>query len=281
MSRQPLTDDFAIRSAGTAIAPHLVDTHEMLIELDEELEKRLRVYPGHIERSMMKREDAEHHIGVWRAIIADHHRHEAARARRDGHGYTIDPAPYTFDWEARVRELRRELATRRNAYPKWIASPANPLTADVAARKLARLDAVHWRYWMHLFAFDEHGDRFDLTRLAHVAEREMLNRAPAWRSASAEGGIPAAIAARWRNHWQVIVTLLRGLRDGTPPWDLVRAVDMPKLAQTAWAVVDQYITAGVSADPLANARVGQLEPLFRWLDMMARQHSPYLKRKAT
>jgi hypothetical protein len=272
MTRQPLTDDFAMRSAGTSAPPHLVDRHDMLLELEDELDKRLRVYPAHVERAMMKREDAEYHVGVWRAIIADHHRYEAAQARRDGHGYTIDPAPYTYDWEARVRELRRELATRRNAYPKWIASPANPLTAEVAARKLTRLDAVHWRYWMQLFAFDQHGDTMDLTRLAHAAEREMLNRAAAWRSASAAGGVPAAISARWRNHWQVIVMLLREVRDGAPVWQFVRGDDLARLAATAWGVVDSHITAGLRGDPVANARVGQLEPLFCWLDRLAHQH---------
>ncbi len=276
MTRQPLTDDFAMRSLGTTAAPHLVDTRDMLIELEEELDKRVRVYPGHVERQLMKREDAEHHIAVWRAIIADFHRAEAAAARRAGHGYAFDPAPYTHDWEARMRELRRELATRRNAYPKWIASPANPLTAEAAARKLTRLDAVHWRYWMRLFAFDERDDAIDLTRLAHAAEREMLNRAPAWREASASGGIPAAIAARWRNHWQVIVMLLREVRDGTPAWELVRTTDMPRLAATAWGVLDRYLTLGTAGDPIATARVTQLEPLFCWLDRLARQHSPLI-----
>ncbi|GAM00741.1 hypothetical protein [Sphingomonas parapaucimobilis] len=279
MTLRPLTDDFAMRSADTTTPPHLVDRRAMLVELEEELDKRIRVYPGHVERRLMSREDAEHHIVVWRAIIADFHRDEAAAARRDGHGYAIDPAPYTHDFDARVRELRRELATRRNAYPKWIASPANPLTAETATRKLTRLDAVHWRYWMHLFAFDERGDPLDLTRLAHAAEREMLNRAAAWRDASARGGIPAAIAARWRNHWQVIVLLLREVRDGTPAWELVRPTDMPRLAATAWGVLDHYLTLGTAGDPAATARVAQLEPLFCWLDRLARQHAPLLRKE--
>jgi hypothetical protein len=84
--------------------------------------------------------------------------------------------------------------------------------------------------------------------------------------------VPAAIAARWRNHWQVIVMLLREARDGIPVWQLVRAEDLPRLASTAWAVADSHITAGLAGDATANARVGQLEPLFRWLDRLAHQY---------
>lgn len=273
MTLQPLTDDFPARSALSTVAPADVDRLDMLRELEEELDKRLRVYPGLVDRAMMKRDEAERHIGIWRALIADHHRAEARDARRMGHGYAIEAGPYTFDWEARVRELRRELATRRNAYPKWIDSPANPLTADVAATKLARLDAIHWRYWMDLFAFTDDDDRRHPTRLAYAAEREALAQVPAWRRAAAEGGFAAAYAARLRNHWEAIPALIRHVRDGGCPTHLVLPADIARLAATARACLDRHL-ATAAADPIANARVGQLAPVAHWLDLVAAQHPP-------
>jgi hypothetical protein len=158
MTVRPLERDFALRSALSLRAPIDVPEDEQMLELEEEMARRKRLYPGFVERQMMEAEEARHHIAVWQALIDDHHRAQAfyAAYRREGMTPAVklanDP-PWRGSWDGRVRELRRELALRRAAYPKWIANPTNPLTEADARRKMERLDAIHHRYWCDLEHF--------------------------------------------------------------------------------------------------------------------------------
>lgn len=157
MTARELARDFPLRSALSRRAPDQVPPDEQLLELDEEMARRRRVYPGFVDRGTMAAEEAERHLAVWQAIIDDYRRGIALdrlqHAGRQAEARLHNDPPWRFTWDMRVRELRRELALRRTAYPKWIANPTNPLTAQDAQRKLERLDAVHNGYWTWLQHF--------------------------------------------------------------------------------------------------------------------------------
>ena len=202
MTARELAHDFPLASDLARRTPCELDRDELLAELEHELDKRLRVYPGHIKSGTMKRADAEHHIAVWRALIDDHRQADAAIAAMLGRPAPSLDAPHAFDWPTRIRELRRELAMRRNAYPKWIASPTNPLTQDIAIAKLERLDAVHAHYWLHLFGFTP---ATEAARAAWCALCERARQKDGWADAIRAGSKEEAAAARHRQDcWRVL-----------------------------------------------------------------------------
>lgn len=174
MTARPLAHDFAPRSELADRAPGDVSFADMVRELADERAQRATTYPHLINKGTLSAPDAARHMAIWRAIEADF----AAAAPHQDHPGAPEAnaaAPKNaVPWDDKIRELRRELALRRTAYPKWIAKPVHPLTATEAARKLAALDAIHWRYWHRLFAFTPAGidPRTDLSRLAWIATRE-------------------------------------------------------------------------------------------------------------
>lgn len=137
MPERPLARDFAACSPllGTD-QPVYVSTADCLAELQEEMDRRRRVYPRFVDKGTMTPEVMERHLLAWQVMVDDHAWALGKRA-----------LSYRLTWEDRVRELRRELTLRRVAYPKWIANPTNPLTEEKARAKLQRLDYVHHRYW--------------------------------------------------------------------------------------------------------------------------------------
>lgn len=165
---KPLGFDFPLMSAISRRSPWSIEADEMLLEVDEELAHRRTFYKRLVDRGQLGEEEAVRHIAVLLAIRSD----------LAGHW------DRSVAWEAKVRELRRELQLRRNAWPKRIASAAHPLSADEARRRMERLDALHVRYWMDLWFHD--GTRDDMRR--HGAERE------AWERAEHAAGNPVARA---------------------------------------------------------------------------------------
>ncbi|HEY0149888.1 MAG TPA: hypothetical protein VGB70_12905 [Allosphingosinicella sp.] len=136
----PLTFDFPMMSPLSQRPPFAVPAGEYLLELDEELAVRARSYPVFIEQRRMTGREAERHVLLLQAIRAD----IAGAAPPGGH-----PLPF----EAKVRELRRELAIRRNAWPGQVE--ARRMDGTQAARRMERLEAVHWRYWIDMFTADD------------------------------------------------------------------------------------------------------------------------------
>jgi len=157
--------------------PHTVDGAEMLAEIEDELAFRRTVYARQVDRNAMKADDALEMIATMEAI-------------RDDLTSAYDAATETWPgrrvgWRVKVKELRRELAIRRGSWPKRVANPADPLDKATAARRLERLDAVHFRYWMELFGADDEfigppQVRYDKTRAWHYVRwlwmRDALNR---------------------------------------------------------------------------------------------------------
>lgn len=141
MTLAPLGFDFPLMSPLSTRPPHAVPREEMLIELDEELNARAHSYPLLVAQRRMKEEEARRHIAVL-AAVRDDLADPAAPAGRDG-----------FPWDAKVRELRRELAIRRNAWPQAIR--ARRLGAAEAARRMERLEAVHFAYFVDLDHADD------------------------------------------------------------------------------------------------------------------------------
>lgn len=150
--------DFPERSPGTTRHPGHVPLAEQRDELAAELDRRRRLYPRSVERGTMSAATMQHEIAVFAAMLHDYDR------RPDR------PRPYTLDWRSRIVALRRELAMRRTAYPKWVASPSNPLTQADATQRLERLDAVYHHYWRWLFCFDPPVETLGLEGDARTAE---------------------------------------------------------------------------------------------------------------
>ena len=150
--------DFPERSPGTLRHPAYVPLAEQRQELAAELDRRRRFYPRSVERRTMTAETMEHELAVFAAMVDDYDRSPR------------EPRPFRLDWRARIVALRRELAMRRTAYPKWAASPSNPLTEAEARERLERLDAVYHHYWRWLFCFDPPIETLPLEGEARTAE---------------------------------------------------------------------------------------------------------------
>lgn len=150
--------DFLERSPGTTRHPAHVPMAQQREELAAELDRRRRLYPRSVERGTMSAATMQHELDVFAAMLDDYH-----RSRQD-------PRPYRLDWRSRIIALRRELAMRRTAYPKWVASPSNPLTQADATQRLERLDAVYHHYWRWLFCFDPPVETLGLDDDARAAE---------------------------------------------------------------------------------------------------------------
>lgn len=170
----PLGFDFPLMSALSVRPPWAVPPGEWLEELDEELAARERAYPIHVRDRRMKQADADRHVGLLAAVRMD---------------LVDDSTGRLFAWEDKVRELRRELAIRRNAWPRQIAG--RRMRAEDAARRMERLEAVHWRYWIALDFCDP------LDNIRNCAAQREAVRAWAWRidqweRAAADAGDRAA-----------------------------------------------------------------------------------------
>lgn len=171
---KPLDFGFALMSGLSVRPPHRVAPDEWLLEIDEELDRRRRAYPMFVAEKRMKEEDAARHIAVLLAIRSD----------LAGHWNRSE------SWDVKVRELRRELALRRNAYPSQIER--RRLRPAEAVMRMERMEAVHWRYWIALDFFDcgeragaPFAERLPLIRAASEAVR-------AWEIAAHAAGNPAA-----------------------------------------------------------------------------------------
>ncbi|MEA3053514.1 MAG: hypothetical protein QOG72_2417 [Sphingomonadales bacterium] len=184
MTLKPLDFDFSLMSDLSVRPPHSVPEEEMLAEVEQTLADRSVFYRRQVERGKMRVDEAERHIALLADVAAD------LRGRPAGE-------PAAFAWEAKVRELRREIAIRRNRWPKRIDSHVDPLDRATAARRLEQLDSVHFHYWVR-FAFAD-----DLVAglepphfLASDGRRGVLRgwqwRAWAWERDALARGDPAA-----------------------------------------------------------------------------------------
>lgn len=162
---KPLDFDFPLMSEISRRPPYAVDHDELAGEIDTELADRSAFYARMAARAKMSQADADRHIDLLAAI-----RDDLAFA------YTRDAGwlGQRHGWDAKVRELRRELAIRRNTWPKRIANAADPLDLVTAALRMERLEAVHFKYWIELFQFDVDED-------LQPADRRSRIRAEHWR----------------------------------------------------------------------------------------------------
>lgn len=158
MTLHPLGFDFPLTSALSTRPPHAVNREEQRAELERELADRSTFYQRMVERGKMDEAAAAGHIDTLRAIADDLDGDAGAGSRHS--------------WDAKVRELRRELAIRRSAWPKRIANGADPLDQPTASLRMERFEAVHFAYWIELRYCDEFGSGATLDEmLDHVRAR--------------------------------------------------------------------------------------------------------------
>ncbi|NIJ34303.1 hypothetical protein [Sphingomonas oligoaromativorans] len=157
MNARPLDFGFTPMSPLSHRPPWSIREEEQEEELRNEIRHRRDFYPMLVRQGRgMSPQEAEHHILVWDEIIADCCSYadrspqiwaEHVSARRAERKLAL------VSWDAKVRELRRELAMRRNAYPRRIE--ANRLNKVDATLQMERLEAVHWRYWVDGFVWSD------------------------------------------------------------------------------------------------------------------------------
>lgn len=170
----PVARDGAEAVPLSARAPHTVPLDEIALGLEAEHDRRRQQYPRLVERRRLAAEEAERHQAILRQIIDDltplpadipplahARRAEEQRARRSASA---------FRWADKVRELRRDLAIRRNTWPRRIAE-GRAFTRDDRAI-IEALEAAHWRYWIRL----DHWDAGDAADPAPTDPRAAIRR---------------------------------------------------------------------------------------------------------
>ncbi|MEA3036837.1 MAG: hypothetical protein QOH04_2614 [Sphingomonadales bacterium] len=193
MTLKPLDFDFAMMGPLSRRPPYAVPAEEMLAEIDAEIADRAALYPRLVAKGTLGEAAAEAHIAGL-AAIAEDLRERAFYldpAWREGTHYRRASPDRPF--AAKVRELRREITIRRHAWPARIAKPGDPLGADAAARRMERLEAVHFLYWVWLFKADDEvaalaGDEAALA----IACRAWTWRRDEWMRTAADAGDAAA-----------------------------------------------------------------------------------------
>ncbi|SFR86864.1 hypothetical protein [Sphingomonas jatrophae] len=193
MTLRPLGFDFpatapeqdGIRLSGRR--PETIDRDEQLAELGDELSHRRAAYPEMIRKGLIQRADADLHVTIL-AAIRDEVAVRAAAAETPGApiGPTLAEiearvAACTVSWDEKIRELRRELALRRNMWGKRVAKGL--MSAAEARRRMERLEAVHWSYWMRLDGYER-----ELQGLPADVARDHLRELQARRDAWARAG---------------------------------------------------------------------------------------------
>lgn len=171
MTLRPLAFDFPLMSDLSTRPPHSVPEEEMLAEVEQELADRDGFYRRQVAKQTMTADDAERHIAALAAVAAD----LGGAAAKGGLGAA------GIAWDSKVRELRREIAIRRNRWPKRVDSPADPLDRATAGRRMERLDAVHFHYWVRLAFADDLVAGFDPPHFLPSDADRGLVRAWQWR----------------------------------------------------------------------------------------------------
>lgn len=257
MALEPLTDAFEMRGPMAMRAPWQVPRDEHLLELRAELDRRRTVYRGLVDRNTLTAEQAKRYCAILRGAIA-HYDHRAPR----------EPG---VDHDMIVRELRREIALRRNAYPKWVKSPTHALSADAAATHMERIEAVHWSFWMDLDGFTPAGrdETEDLARHQLVIRLEREAREPGWNTP-----IPGCLHARKRDArrerraWIDLARLVNAMEAGQ---QLLSSIDSGRLGELRMVVTEAAERAldATVTDPAQGYRFGRLYPLATWLQRLA------------
>lgn len=284
MTERRLTDDFAMRSPLAERQPHRVPMAEVVAEVTREVHRRREAYPIMVQRGSLDQAEARRHQAILAAIQAD-----LARVFEPAGTLPLasddDPAP--IGWGAKVRELRRELAIRRAAYPKWVASATNPLTEADARIRLEAFDAAHYLYWHQLFAFGGPvkfaeridaalaGDRAALARIYFLAERGADRaRGPAWRDHGdeADGAVDPGAA------WAAAAELAKGVAHGTHPLEVFAAAPLARIARALRQQREGFLARNVP--PLLAAQVEADALLYDvecWLGLLAIRHGAITK----
>jgi hypothetical protein len=139
----------------------------LIEEIDRTIAEAARAAPGRIDRGTLTRAEADRTAAVLRAIAADltvERTHVAAcrahfAAGGDWLALPDNPLPVSAaapgeggaSWEEKIHVLRRELHFRRTYDPERVKR--GRMTAAAAREQLERLEAVHHKYWWHMFTW--------------------------------------------------------------------------------------------------------------------------------
>lgn len=280
MTGAPLSADFPWRSPLSQRAPgHGVPLLDQLAAVEAELARRRAPtgYQRQVDKGALTAAQAAEHIAILDAI-----RHDLATdcfpAERNlalAQGREPPSPPHRagpdFPWEAKVREIRRELAIKRNTLPRHVASATNPMSEPEARRILECWDALHWLYFAYLAGFD----RPLHERLAFIAEREAGRaRGPAWRDHVGETG-----AVDPGQDWLSTALLARKVGQGRPPLEVVTPATLHRLAhavhvRAAEALAASESTAAGTIERALAEPMLLVAELDRWLARLDRLFGP-------
>lgn len=184
MTARPLTFDFPMMSELAERPPHAIPQDEILLGAEEELDHRRAAYPDLVRNRRLRPDDADRHLGIWHWIVED------LRALGD-----IDRTPpaQRFPWRDGVREIRRELALRRNMIGQQLAQKR--LTGHEARLRLERIDGLHWMWWFEFSTIDRTSEWEGVDwRVAHDVIRGMNAQRDEWLAIASASGDRAACA---------------------------------------------------------------------------------------
>jgi len=131
---------------------------DMAAEAEAELQIRIRLYPGMIQKGRLSRADADRELRVMGAI-ADDLTGTLARAGAPPRG--------TASWTERIQCLRREILIRRADYPAYVERGlVDQATADL---RLRLLESIHDMTWHMTWSDDAIAARAATERRAAAA----------------------------------------------------------------------------------------------------------------
>lgn len=186
-----IAPDFRMLSPESA-HPCDVPLQVMIDEALRELAGRRQRHPGYVATERMTERESAHELAVMASIVADL-RMAQASWRPSGIAFAPDK---TVTWTAKVETLRRELAIRRAAYPRWIER--GQLNAAVAHGQMERLEAIHWMYWVNAM-FWLPDERMDDAATLAATRAFMRAHLPAYHAACDQR---ADTTEQWPIHWQ-------------------------------------------------------------------------------
>jgi hypothetical protein len=162
MNDRGLDYDFACRSPGSRRWYEIAEAGE-LDTLRAELERTAAAYAtvgqARVDKGLLTPAELQRAKAVIAAIVADFAWNGTlAELKRLALEHGVR-------WPEKVAWLRSEIETRRVQYRAAVAK--GQLTEAQARAQLERLEAVHWEYWAHGFAWDgsrdelrSHNERF-------------------------------------------------------------------------------------------------------------------------
>lgn len=151
---------------------------QLTAEIRRTLEAIAAATRARVAKGSISIEEAELVMALWRAIAADFEHQDRWLSEGSGaSGWSLAEKLRELRqqsgvaWSTKVKAVRREITSRRKAYPGQVDK--GQLTSADAKAQLERLEAIHDCYWRHGYAFD--GTAEELRALGEIVADSNLH----------------------------------------------------------------------------------------------------------